>query len=46
MYHRRETESPEAVAEFLLQISLRRGPARGLHAIPRHTGLRNTHLRN
>src|SRR4051794_33291986 len=41
-YRRRETGSPQVVAEFFLHISLRRGPAHGLRAIPRHTGLRNT----
>jgi hypothetical protein len=34
------------VAEFFLYISLRWRPALGLYAIPRHTGLRNIHLRN
>ena len=45
-YRRREAGRPEVVAEFFLHISLRRGPARGLRAIPRHTGLRNIHMRN
>jgi hypothetical protein len=36
-YRRREAGSSQVVAEFFLHISLRRGPARGLRAIPSTT---------
>ena len=41
-----EAGNPQVVTEFFLYISLRWGPALGLRAVPRHTGLKIMHFRN